>query len=135
MKKLITLIITLAFLASLCACSSVIGEKPYKSLKSDDVVSASVQLSPPNITLQIEDIDNLVNLLNDVVIYNKDNSYSEYCGQGVIFSLTMSDGTQTNIMAYAPFLVIDGVGYKTKYEPCEVLNSYANSLLSSDDSP
>ena len=34
------------------------------------------------------------------------------------------DGTQTDIMAYNPFIVIDGIGYKTKYEPCEALNSY-----------
>ena len=66
---------------------------------------------------------------NDVVIYNKDNSFTEYSGQGVIFTLTMADGTQTEIMAYNPFLVIDGVGYKTKYEPCQALNRYANRLL------
>lgn len=34
----------------------------------------------------------------------------------------MADGTQTEVMVYNPFLVIDGVGYKTKYEPCEALN-------------
>ena len=43
----------------------------------------------------------------------------------------MVDGTQTDIMAYNPFIVIDGIGYKTKYEPCEALNSYANELLNS----
>ena len=43
----------------------------------------------------------------------------------------MTDGTQTEVMAYNPFLVIDGIGYKTKYEPCEALNSYANQLLNS----
>ena len=63
-----------------------------------------------------------VNLSVDVasgVSYGGDNnSYTEYAGQGVIFTLTMEDGTQTEIMAYNPFLVIDGVGYKTKYEPC-----------------
>ena len=32
---------------------------------------------------------------------------------------------------YNPFLIIDGVGYKTKYEPCQALNSYANELLNS----
>ena len=55
----------------------------------------------------------------------------EYDGQGVVFTLTMVDGTQTDIMAYNPFIVIDGIGYKTKYEPCEALNSYANELLNS----
>ena len=45
----------------------------------------------------------------------------------------MTDGTQTSIMAYNPFLVIDGIGYKTKYEPCEALNSYANRLLNEEN--
>jgi len=69
--------------------------------------------------------------LNDVVIYNEDNSYTEYAGQAVVFTLTMADGTQTESMAYNPFLVIDDVGYKTKYELWEALNSYANELLNS----
>lgn len=75
----------------------------------------------------------LVEYLKDVVIYKKDNSYTEYAGQGVTFTLTMSDGTQTQIMAYNPFLVIDGVGYRTKYEPCEALNNYANRLLDDEN--
>lgn len=75
----------------------------------------------------------LVEYLKDVVIYKKDNSYTEYAGQGVTFTLTMSDGTQTQIMAYNPFLVIDGVGCRTKYEPCEALNNYANRLLDDEN--
>ena len=105
------------------------GRKPYKNLDTSQIVSAVVRLTPPGETIQITEMTELVNLLKDVVIYNEDNSYTEYCGQGVIFTLTMADGTQTSIMAYNPFLVIDGVGYKTKYEPCEALNQYANMLL------
>lgn len=107
------------------------GKKPYKNLDAAQIASAKVQLTPPDKTVEIEDISELVGYLNDVVIYNQDNSYTEYAGQGVIFTLTMEDGTQTEIMAYNPFLVIDGVGYKTKYEPCEALNNYANELLNS----
>lgn len=95
------------------------------------IVSAKVLLTPPDKTIEIENIQELVEYLNDVVVYNEDNSYTEYDGQGVVFTLTMVDGTQTDIMAYNPFIVIDGIGYKTKYEPCEALNSYANELLNS----
>lgn len=109
------------------------GKKPYKNLDTAQIASATVRLSPPDKTIQITDINELVKYLKDAVIYNKDNSYTEYSGQGVIFTLTMSDGMQTEIMAYNPFLVIDGVGYKTKYEPCEALNSYANRLLDEKD--
>lgn len=105
------------------------GKKPYKDLVATQIASATVHLTPPDTTVQIVDIEEFVAYLKDVVIYNKDNSYTEYSGQGVAFTLTMTDGTQTRIIAYNPFLVIDGVGYKTKYEPCEALSNYANMLL------
>lgn len=111
------------------------GRKPYKNLEAVQIISAAVQLSPPDITIEITEIKELVDLLKDVVVYNEDNSYTEYSGQGVTFTLVMADGTQTSIMAYNPFLVIDGIGYKTKYEPCEALNHYANMLLEQTEIP
>lgn len=109
------------------------GRKPFKGMEPSEIVSATVQLSPPDKTILITEIEELANHLNDVVIYNKDNSFTEYSGQGVIFTLTMADGTQTEIVAFNPFLVIDGVGYKTKYEPCYALSRYANRLLNEGD--
>lgn len=111
----------------------VSGRRPYKDLEAAQIVSAAVQLSPPDKTIQITETKELVDLLKDVVVYNKDNSYTDYSGQGVTFTLVMIDGTQTSIMECNPFLVIDGVGYKTKYEPCEALNHYANRLLEEED--
>lgn len=106
--------------------------KPFKSLSADEITSATVHLSPPDKTIEITDLDKLCGYLRDVVIYNKDNSYTDYMGQGVVFTLEMNDGTQKEVMAYNPFVVIDGVGYKTKYQPCDALSSYANSLLNGD---
>ena len=129
------LIITMVCMVLLCIVVMVflftMGKKPYKNLDAAQIASAKVQLTPPDKTVEIEDISELVGYLNDVVIYNQDNSYTEYVGQGVTFTLIMTDGTQTEITAYNPFLIIDGVGYKTKYEPCQALNSYANELLNS----
>ena len=107
------------------------GKRPYKNLDAAQIASAKVRLSPPDKTVEIEDVSELACRLNDVVIYHQDNSYTEYAGQAAAFTLTMTDGTQTEITAYSPFLVIDGVGYKTKHEPCEALSRYANELLSS----
>ena len=128
-----TLIISLACV--LLAAAVVIGfaafggRKPYKDLDATQIASVTVHLIPPDITVQIVEIEEFVGFLKDVVIYNEDNSYTGYNGQAVTFTLTMTDGTQTSIMAYNPFLVIDGVGYKTEYGPCEKLNDYANKLL------
>lgn len=130
---IISLICILSAAAIMLLFAVVGGRKPYQDLEAAQILSAAVQLSPPDKTIQITEIKELVDLLKDVVIYNEDNSYTEYNGQGVIFTLVMTDGTQTSIMAYNPFLVIDGVGYKTKYEPCEALNHYANRLLEEED--
>ena len=86
-----------------------IGRKPFKSLKSTDIVSATVLLEPPNETIIITDVSELVADLNEVVVYNRNQSYHNYVGQGVTFTLTMSDDTQMKIMAYNPFIVINGI--------------------------
>lgn len=125
---MISLICILSAAVIMIISAVVRGRKPYKDLEAVQIVSAAVQLSPPDRTIQITEIRELADLLKDVVIYNEDNSYTEYSGQAVTFTLVMADGTQTDIMAYNPFLVIDGVGYKTKYEPCEALSHYANML-------
>ena len=108
-------------------------KRPFKDLDASEIVSATVRLTPPDKTIQITEISELAEYLNDTVIYHKDDSYTEYAGQGVTFTLTMSDGRRTEVMAYNPFLIIDGVGYKTKYAPCEALSSYANRLLNEEN--
>lgn len=133
MKKITALVLALVCVLGLAVCFKTAGKKPYEDLSEAEISYATVHLIPPDKTIQIEDINKLVGLLNDVVIYKKDQSYTEYDGQGVTFTLTMTDGSQIEIMACNPFLVIDGVGYKTKYEPCEALNAYANGFLNSEN--
>ena len=41
----------------------------------------------------------------------------------------MKNGSTEKITDYNPFIIINGTGYKAKYEPCERLNNYANKLL------
>ena len=106
------------------------GKAPYKNLKAANIVSAAVYLSPPDETVQITNAEELVSYLRKVTIYNEDTSYTDYCGQTVLFTLTMADGAQEKITAFNPFVIINGVGYKAKYEPCERLSRYANQLLS-----
>ncbi len=133
MKKLIASALALIGVFGLAGCSSAAGEKPYTDLAAAEVSSAAVHLTPPDKTIQIDDIRELTDLLKDVVIYGEDHSYTEYAGQGVTFTLAMADGSRTSITAYNPFLVIDGVGYRTEYGPCEALNAYANRLLNSEN--
>lgn len=107
----------------------LIGRKPFKKLQSSDIVSAQIKLSPPEEVKQITNMKEFVPYLNNIVVYGKDNSYTEYAGQGVTVTLVLSDGKQVEITECSPFVIIDGVGYKAKHEPCEELNRYANSLI------
>ncbi len=104
------------------------GRMPYQDLKASEVVSAAVRLSPPDETVPIADPEELVALLKEVVIYREDDSYTEYSGQAVTFTLIMADGSQDEITAYSPFLIVNGTGYRAKYGPCEQLSRYANQL-------
>lgn len=131
MKKLTVWIFLMASALGLIGCSNT-KTKPLQDLTAAEVSSATVFLQPPGETLEIKDINRLVDLLHDVILYEKDNSYKEYGGQAVTFQLNMADGTQTKIMAYNPFLVIDGVGYRTEDAPCEALNRFANELLEAE---
>ena len=132
MKRLTAWVLTLVGILGLVGCSST-GTKPYQDLTTEEILSAAVRLQPPDKTFQVEKLDDLTARLQDLIIYEEDNSYTDYAGQAVTIQLTMSDGTQTSITAYNPFLIIDGVGYRTEYEPCEALNGYANELLDSED--
>ena len=126
-KKVLTaaacLIIAVVLLSAFC------GQKPYKDLQPSDIVSAAVSFDMPDKTIQITEIKELAEYLNQVVIYNEDNSYTEYAGQGVTFTLKMTDGTEEKITESSPFVIINGKGYRAKQEPCEKLNSYADRLL------
>lgn len=107
----------------------VIGQKPFAKITVDDISQVSVLLIPPNETVEVVELDQLVAALNDVVVYGKDNSYTQYDGQAVIYTITLTDGKEMTVQAYNPFLVIDGIGYKTKYAPCEKLSQIANDLV------
>ncbi|MBD5477653.1 MAG: hypothetical protein HDR17_17020 [Lachnospiraceae bacterium] len=128
-RRKLFIVISVGIIIAGIAAFTFIGRKPFRNLEASDIVSATVLLMPPNETIQITETSELVSNLKEIVIYNIDNSYRNYTGQAVIFTITMSDGTQMEVMEYNPFIVINGLGYKTKYEPCEDLNNYANSLL------
>lgn len=108
-----------------------LNEKSLSEIKTEDVSSFIVRLRPPDQEFSITDgqvTAELVDLLNDVTIYEEDNSFEDYSGQWVEFELTMTDGSSKIVVAYNPFIIIDGIGYKTEYEPCEKLNAFGNRL-------
>ncbi|WMJ88214.1 hypothetical protein [Anaerocolumna sp. MB42-C2] len=111
------------------------AKQPFKDLTTNEISEVTVKLMPPDITFDLTDADiaELVKIVNSCVIYMKDNSYTDYVGQAVHYTINKKDGTTIEITAYNPFLIIDGVGYKTKYGPCEELNSLGNKILNTNN--
>lgn len=135
MKRILTVILLFCCISYLLVgCKnkdSRLSEKSLAEIKTEDVSSFIVRLRPPDEEYTIADeqvIAELVDLLNDVIIYEEDNSFEDYNGQWVEYELTMTDGSSKTVAAYNPFIIIDGIGYKTEYEPCEKLNAFGNGL-------
>ena len=121
----------LAVLLALAAGLLFWGRRPFRELEAADIAAASVTLMPPDVTLELDEaeIETLAELLGDLRITRPDQSYTEYAGQAVQFTVTFADGTETELTDYNPFLIIDGTGWRTAYGPCEALNRFANELL------
>lgn len=104
--------------------------QPFQKLTARDIQSVKLELYPPGVefTLTREEIEELAPLLNGVVVYQRDDSYREYNGQACLFTLTLADGSRTTVDAYNPFLIVDGVGRRCEYGPCEALSRFANTL-------
>ena len=132
MKKtlLFVVISVIVFIFVLTSCGKDNKEqRPFAELSVADISSVSVRIFPPDKTFEIVDLDELADALNDVVIYEEDSSYREYYGQSATYTIKMNDGTVTEVIAFNPVIVIDGIGYKTEYKPCEKLSQIANELL------
>lgn len=132
MKKMLLFIVisVIVFIFVLASCGKNNKEqRPFAELSVADISSVSVRIFPPDKTFEIDDLDELADTLNDVVIYEEDSSYREGNGQSATYTIKMNDGTVTEVIASNPFIVIDGVGYKTEYRPCEKLSQIANELL------
>ena len=121
----------LAVLLAVAAGLLLRGRRPFRDLEAADITAASVTLMPPDVTLELDgtEIGTLAELLGDLRITRPDQSYTEYAGQAVRFTVTFAYGTETEVTDYNPFLIIDGTGWRTAYGPCEALNSFANELL------
>ena len=88
---------------------------PYKDLSANEILSATVKILPNKVRgdLNEDDIKDLVAIMRTIETYNRDDSHNSYGGQAVIFTITMMDGTEEIISAFNPFLIINGIGYRT----------------------
>lgn len=121
----------LAAAAVLAVCCA--GRRPFRGLDPARIAWAQVRLTPPDRTLRIADVEELASLLREVVVYRRDGACRERSGRGVTFTLELTDGARREIVVCAPFLVVDGVGYRARYASCAALDGCADRLLRAED--
>ena len=133
MNKKIFIVISVLILGILVVIlSNKFGTKPFAKLSPSEIMSAEFLIIPPEKTIDLtdeEDIAELTDILNEIVIYQEDNSGRDYEGQLVQVTIVLKSGETHTIGAYNPFLFLDGKCYRTKYEPCEKLNAFGNRIL------
>ena len=114
------------------------GHRPFRSINADEIAVIDITARPPDVTRKITDpagIADIMNTIQNVVIYEKSEEWRDYAGQVMEFTVVLRSGGQMTIVAYNPFLIIDGQGYRTKYGPCEELNRLGNALTNEYSDP
>lgn len=127
----IAAVLLLSAAAGLLAFRWSAGRRPFRDITADQIASAAVELSPPGRRAELDRpaIEELAGILRVATVYRRDPSYREYSGQAAVYTIVKTDGAVITVQAYNPFLVIDGIGYRTKYEPCQALNALGNEQI------
>ena len=109
----------------------VIGRKPFKDMQVEDIKSVSIHLWPPNETRELnrDEIEVLVLLLQQVEIHHPTWMHHASGGQSNVMTIIFQDGSVKKVNQFGSILIIDGIGYRAKYEPNEALNQFANKLF------
>ena len=131
-RKILTIAaIVLAVVLIMTIGTWVIGRKPFKDLKADEIQSISVHLWPPNESMELTDaeIKELVGLLQQVEIHHPTWMHHASGGQSNVMTITFQDGSVKEVNQFGSILIIDGLGYRAEYEPNEAINQFSNKLF------
>lgn len=103
---------------------------PFEDLVCNDVQEVKMFMEPlqTEVLLSDEQRNQLIGILNEVIIYEQISSQT-LVGQMVQYQITKSDGNTFSLKTINPYIIIDDIWYKAKYEPCEELNQFANEIM------
>jgi cell division protein YceG involved in septum cleavage len=137
-KKPINLIssllaIVIILVAGVFVFKHLTENRPFRNLSENDVVQITVSRNY-NRTLHVlneQDINELINILRRIVIYNRDDSHTLTGGGNyLVYHIVKTDGTNIDVMAQASCIVINGVGYKPNVDVYELLIDFENNFWS-----
>lgn len=111
------------------------GQRPFADITAEDIAQARVEMLPPGKSAKLdqEAVRELAGILRVATVYQKDDSYLDDSGQAAIYSIERADGSEVELMAYSPYLVVDGVGYRARLEPCLALVALGNEAVEETD--
>ena len=123
----------IAILLVICAVlltAAVTRQRPLRDLRAADITAASVTWTPPGTTVQVQDLQALASALQKITVYCPDDSYTQYTGQTVAFTLFMADGAQLTVTESAAKGIygINGTGWRVQEASCRELTRLANAL-------
>ncbi len=99
---------------------------PFEDLSVDDLTTVSVTFSHVNKTIEIEEKNELVKLLNNVEFHVK-NPIFYPTEQVTVFKLTEKDGSKIDIRIYGSHIAIGSTWYSCKDDSCcSALIEFAN---------
>ena len=138
-KKLKIIFLTGTFLI-VCLILSVyfyitkIGRRPFADLQTSDIKQAYIlHTFYPNAApypLNQEDTETLVAVLQEIVFYQRDNTYMDW--DGCSFTALIIETTEGEVWeCYErnPFFIINGEGRRTKYKPSDNLGWLLQSFM------
>ncbi len=109
--------------------------QPFKELKTEDVRFVTLTAYNEGYGFGIDDkyVDELVKLINDVKIYEQDDSWKGHQAVGYEFYIERDDCVIIKLVTFEGFLIINGTAYKSEYEPSKALTEFAKKRFDEND--
>lgn len=135
MKKksiLVTIALIILIIAFFIINHYKLDEKPFENLGVGEVKEITLNVTPSGKSMVITEtntIKKFTDILNNIEIYEKDDSWKKYFGGFNEITVSMVNGENIKIVEFNPFLIINDVGYKTNYDVCEKLDELINNII------
>lgn len=129
-KSVSSVFLLLLLLVCVVTGTSGMGKKPFQDMTADEIQTVSVLLTPPgtHIELDREEIEQMVGLLHNIIIYQRNFLGNDYNGQYIRFDIEKTNGTKLSIGILNPVLCMDDIYYRVESASCEALSQFANRL-------
>lgn len=105
---------------------------PLTSLTMADIEEIHILAVPPDqeVILQQKEIEQMVNLLQEITVYQPGYISGSVAGQFQKYTITKTDGTRIEIADSGNIAVsINGVSYRAGYSSVEAISDFVNEIL------